>query len=337
MTSRPAPLALATALAALASLAPAQPQAPADSPATPQALVDGFEGAFGKHPGQRRGGAKGLCAEGHFLGAAAGQALSSATAFSGKRIPVVARFSVSGGNPKVSDKARNARGLALQFSLPGGERWLMANISAPMHSASTPEAMLAGLEARRLDPVTKKPDPARVKAFNEAHPEGKAQADWFAQHGVPASYAAVNYWGVHAFRFTDAQGRARYAKWVFEPAAGQELLDDEQLKALPDDFLAEELRRRVAAGPVEYRMRLQLAGPGDSLVNPAVPWPQGRESATVGRLLITRVEPGPGGACEGLVFDPLVLPRGIEASDDPVLRARSAAYAEAAARRLSGR
>ena len=330
-------LALATALAAAPPFAAAQPQAPADAPATPQALVDGFEGAFGTHPGHRRGGAKGLCAEGHFLGTAEGQALSSASAFSGRRVPVVARFSVSGGNPKVSDKAKNVRGLALQFSLPGGERWLMANISAPIHSASTPQTMLASLEARRPDPATKKPDPARVKAFNDAHPEAQLQAQWLAKQGVPASYAAVSYWGVHAFKLTNARGQARYAKWVFEPAGGQELLDDEKLKALPDEFLAEELRRRVAAGPVEYRMRLQLAEPGDSLVNPTLMWPEGRKSVTAGRLLITRVEPGPGGACEALVFDPLVLPQGIAPSDDPVLHARSAAYAESAARRLSGR
>lgn len=328
-------LQLGAALAALGAAAFAQ-TAPADAPAGPQALVDGFEGAFGTHPGQRRGGAKGVCAAGHFTGSAGGRALSSASAFSGQRIPVIARFSVSGGNPQVSDKARSARGLALQFALPGGERWQMANISAPINSVATPQDMLGFLESRRLDPATKKPDPAKVAAFNAAHPEMKAQAEWFAK-GVPASYAAVNYWGVHAFRFTNAGGDKQYVRWVFEPAGGQELLDDEKLKALPDSFLADELRRRVAARPVEFELRLQLAEAGDNLVNPTVRWPDGRKVVDAGRLVIDHVEPGAGGACEPITFDPLVLPKGIEPSDDPVLRARSAAYAVSLSRRLAGK
>jgi catalase len=88
-----------------------------------QALVDGFENAFGKHPGQRRDGAKGICAEGHFTGTAEGRALSTATAFGGERVPVLARFSVTGCNPQGSDKAKNTRGLALQTRCRRGGGW----------------------------------------------------------------------------------------------------------------------------------------------------------------------------------------------------------------------
>jgi catalase len=328
---------LRAALAGLLFACAPLPAAAADAAASPQALVDGFEGAFGTHAGYRRGGAKGICVEGHFRGAAPGRAISSVAAFSGERIAVIGRFSVGGGNPKVSDKARSMRGMALQLSLPGGERWQMSGISAPINSVSTPQNMLAFLESRKLDPHTKKPDPAKVAAFNEAHPEVKAQAQWFARNGVPGSYAAVNYWGVHAFKFSDASGRVQYARWVFEPVGGQQLLDDDKLAALPDDFLADELRRRIDARPAEFEMRLQLAETGDNLVNPTLQWPEGRKVVSVGRLVIDKVEPGAGGACDAIVFDPLVLPKGIEPSDDPVLQARAAAYAVSASRRLAGK
>jgi catalase len=196
--------------------------------------------------------------------------------------------------------------------------------------------MLRFLEARKLDPETKKPDPAKLKAFNDAHPETRAQADWVASHGIPASYVAVNYWGVHAFRFTNAKGQSQYARWVFEPVAGQEWLDEEKLKSLPDEYLAGDLQHRLAARPAEFQMRLQLAEAGDDLVNPTVMWPDSRRTVTVGRLVLDQAEPGAGGACERVVFDPTVLPRGIAPSDDPVLRARSAAYAVSAGRRLAG-
>ena len=44
---------------------------------------------------------------------------------------------------------------------------------------------------------------------------------------------------------------------------------------------------------------------------------------------------GETGACEAMMFDPLVLPEGIEPSDDPVLRVRSAAYAVSHSRRTA--
>jgi catalase len=51
-----------------------------------------------------------------------------------------------------------------------------------------------------------------------------------------------------------------------------------------------------------------------------------RQEATLGTLSVTRAEPQAAGACRDLNFDPLILPTGIAASDDPVLHARSAAY-----------
>jgi catalase len=33
---------------------------------------------------------------------------------------------------------------------------------------------------------------------------------------VPASFATVNYWGVHAFAFVNAKGEKQFGKWIFE-------------------------------------------------------------------------------------------------------------------------
>jgi catalase len=43
-------------------------------------------------------------------------------------------------------------------------------------------------------------------------------------------------------------------------------------------------------------------------------------------VTIDRVSSEDGGSCADVNFDPLVLPSGIEPSDDPLLSARSAAY-----------
>lgn len=314
----------------------ADKSAAADTAPAPEAFVNALEGTFGVHPGARRSHAKGICAEGYFVGSAAGAGLSRSALFSGERIPVVARFSVGGGNPKASDKGKTVRGLALQFSLPGNQRMLMANISAPVFFVAKPEHFIGFLEARKPDPATGRPDPARVKDFNDKHPDTRAQIDYLAAAPVPASYATVNYWGVNAFKFVNAKNQSQYVRWVFEPAAGTMGLTDEQLKTMPDDFLADELRERARRGPIEFDFAVQLAQSDDDTTNPTLQWPVTREKRIVGKLTLTKVESGAGGACQDIAFDPLVLPPGIEPSADPVLNVRSAPYAVSLARRLGG-
>ena len=102
---------------------PALTSLPASAQVDPKRILDQFEATFGKFEGFRRSGAKGVCAVGEFTGSVEGRALSVASAFSGKPVPVVARFSVGGANPKAPDNLRGQRNMALQFNLPGGEVW----------------------------------------------------------------------------------------------------------------------------------------------------------------------------------------------------------------------
>ncbi len=299
-----------------------------------EAQVNALEGLSGPQPGSRRSGAKGVCASGHFQGNAEGRALSRASVFKGDRVPVVARFSVGGGSPKASDKSRSVRGLALQFQLPGGEQWQMANISAPVFFVSKPEQFAPFVQARTADPATGKPDPDKLKAFNAANPDTLRQAAYLAQAPVPASYGSASYWGVNAFAFEAAPGKTRFVRWQFVPDAGTLGLTDEQLKSMGDEFLANELRERVAKAPVSFDFRLQLAEAGDNLLDPTLTWPDAREVVSAGKLVIDQVVAGGGGACDGMTFNPLVLPEGIKPSADPVLNARAAPYALSLGRRL---
>lgn len=325
----------AAPLAALLALLGSLPAAAQSSAADPTRMVDALESTFGSHAGMRRSHAKGVCAVGHFVGSADGRALSTATVFGGERIPVIARFSVGGGNPRASDKGRTVRGLALQLDAPGGERWLMANLSAPVFFVARPEHFAPFIESRKPDPATGRADPARVKAFNDTHPDTQPQIAWLAANAPPASYASAAYFSTHAFAFVDANGTRRFAKWSFEPVGGVQGLSEAELAARPDHFLADELRERVAAAPVAFNFVLQLADAGDDTTNATVLWPDSRRKVQAGRLVIERVEAGASGACDTITFNPLVLPRGVEASADPLLQARAAPYAISLGRRLA--
>ncbi len=309
--------------------------APAAAQVDPARFVNAFEGAMGQHKGFRRSGAKGVCAVGEFVGNADGRNLSVSSAFSGRAVPVVLRFSVGGANPKAPDNAKSVRGMAVAFDLPNSETWQMANISTPVFGAATPEQFVALLESRAVDPQTRAADPAKVKAFNDANPEVLLQGRYLAGQPVPASYGMVNYWGVNSFVFVNDKGERRHAKWVFEPAAGTMGLSDEEAKAKPADFLFDELRQRVAQGAVAFNFNLQLAEPGDNVTSAVVPLPADRRKVTVGQLLVRKVEAADGGACANMTFNPTALPRGVEASADPILLGRAAPYAVSLGRRLT--
>ncbi len=301
----------------------------------PVKMVDSFEAAGGKFEGYRRSGAKGICATGEFVGSTDGRTLSSASAFSGQKIPVILRFSVGGGNPKAVDNAKSQRNMALQFNLPDGETWQMGNISAPVFGSSTPAQLLGRLESLTPDPSTKAPNPEKVKAFAEANPEVLLQGKYFASQPVPASFASVNYWGVNAFAFVNSKGEKQFGKWIFEPVAGVMGLSDEEAKAKGTSFLFDDLRQRVKDGQVTFNFNLQLAEAGDKLDSATVPLPESRRKVTLGSLKVTAVAEDSGGACRDMTFIPTVLPKGVEPSNDPMLAAREAPYAVGLGRRLS--
>ena len=327
-------VAVATATLSLSAMAQTGSGVPAASVSDPNAMVNQFEATAGKFEGYRRSGAKGICAKGEFVGTADARALSTASVFNGKPVPVEVRYSVGGANPKAADNAKSQRNMALQFNLPNNELWMMGNISAPVFGASSPQQLLDFLVSRQADPLTKAADPAKVKAFNDANPEVLLQARHFALQPVPASFGSVNYWGVHAFGFVNASGAKQFGKWVFEPVGGLQGLSDDEAKAKGANFLFDDLRQRVKEGKVAFNFNLELAQPGDKIDSATVPLPEGRKKVTLGLLKITSVSEDGGGPCLTTNYSPMVMPKGVEASADPMLPARAAPYAVSLGRRL---
>ena len=211
---------------------------------------------------------------------------------------------------------------------------MMGNISAPVFGSSTPQQLMAGLIARQADPVTKVADPVKVKAFVDANPETLLQGRHYASQPVPASYGSVNYWGVHAHAFVNASGNKQFGKWIFEPVGGLQGLTDDEAKAKGPNFLFVDLRQRVKDGKVAFNFNLEMAQAGDKLDSATVPLPEGRKKMNLGILKITSVSEDGGGPCLTTNYNPMVMPKGVDASHDPMLAARAAPYAVSLGRRL---
>ena len=326
----PAAVAVGIAL----SLAAARPVA-ADGEVTADQVVAAIEGTFGVTPGERRNHIKGTCAAGEFVGAAQAATYSRSALFSGRPVPVIARFSLAGGNPKAPDTAKSARGMALEFPLPDGSLQPIAMLNTRVFGAAHPRTFLDLMLAIRPDPATGKPDPEKVKAFKASHPDNLAQAEFLAKNNPPASYATSSYFGIHTFQFTDRGGKATPVRWRFVPQDGEKRLSDDELKSAPASFLEAALIERTRQGPVKWDMIVTLGAPGDAVDDPTVAWPEDRPQVTVGTLTLASASPQQRGAgCEPINFDPLVMADGIAPTDDPVLRFRSPAYAVSFAKRM---
>ncbi|MEA1834084.1 catalase family peroxidase [Methylobacterium durans] len=302
--------------------------------ADPGAIVNALVAAGGNQPKVRASGAKGVCVKGSFTPTAEAADLSKAPHFA-KAVPLTARFSMGGSNPKVSDKAKPiTRGFAMRLSDPAGDMVFVV-ISAPVFSTRTPQQLLEFATVRAPGPDGK-PDAERIKAFGAANPETTRQAAWLNARPVPASFAGVDYWGVHAYTLTNAKGDATVAKLRWVAAAGQLGLSDDEVKAKPDSFYADELKERLSQGPARFDLVAVLAEAGDPTNDPTVAWPEeNRKTVKLGTVAITAVEPD--AICDAGTFDPVAdLPEGVAGpADDPMFAIRSPAYAVSLSRRTN--
>jgi catalase len=301
---------------------------------TPPGIVDTFERVNGRHPGFRRNHAKGVCATGYFVSNGRGARVSKAVVFAPGRVPLVARFAFGGGDPHVADAASIVRSLALQFLLPDGEEWRTGMINLPVFPVRTPQAFEEQLVASRPDPATGRPDPARMAAFLASHPESARVAPAIQHRAISSGFADSPYHGLNAFRLVDASGVAVPARWSLLPERPFVAADPAAPTPPDRNNLFDALVADAGRGPLRWHLVATVGRPGDPTDDATAAWPEDRERLDVGTVTLDRIEGEATGRCRDVNYDPLVLPAGIEPSDDPLLSARSATYSVSFTRRV---
>ncbi|SDS98720.1 catalase [Pseudomonas asplenii] len=299
---------------------------------TPGRIVDTLEHNSGHYPGLRRNHAKGVCVAGYFESSNEARPYSIAKVFSEGSVPVEGRFALPGGNPYAPDSSVPIRSLGLRFILANGQQWRTGMNSMPVFPVSTPQAFYEQLKAAAPDPATGKPNPAAMAAFFAAHPETGPFLQWVKTAKPSASYATESYNALNAFYLVNAAGQRQAVRWGFVPVS-----QDEPGAVAPAgaDFLEKDLVQRLAAGPLKWQLRMTLANPGDPIDDASKAWTGEHKVLNAGTLVLESTQPQDSGDCRDINYDPLVLPSGIEASADPLLAARSAAYASSYLRRTS--
>jgi catalase len=279
---------------------------------------------------------KGAWAEATFTATPEGGALCRAPFLRGAPVPALVRFSNGGGNPDVHDGDRGGRGIGVKLQLEDGARTDLLGISVPVFTSRTPEEFVAYVRLARRDPETGQPDFAAIGAFLEAHPETAAALGAAGALPPPASWLTIAYNGIHTFKWIAPDGAAHWVRTRWMPDSGVETLTDEDAQARDRDYLAADLRDRLARGPASFTLLARLAQPEDALDDPTAPWPEEREAVAVGRLAIERAIDAPETLSDIRVFDPMRLCDGIEPSGDPILHFRPKVYDVSARGRWSG-
>ncbi|WP_406695283.1 catalase family peroxidase [Singulisphaera sp. Ch08] len=304
----------------------------ADDPkGLPEQIVDTMNEIFGRHPGFRAFHAKGVVCEGDFTPSAAATTLSKAPHLRGP-VKTTVRFSDGTGLPDVPDGFPDAgpRGMAVRFHLSEGGVTDIVTNAFNGFPVSDGEEFLAFFRAiAATKPGSPKPTP--LDKFLGDHP--KALKVVTAPKPVPASFVTEPYFAVHAFRFTNAEGKSRFGRYQFLPVAETKFLAAEEAAKKGPSFLIDELTERLAKGPAALRLVVQLAADGDVTDDATVVWPEDRPVVELGVLSITGRVADQDAAQRRLGVDPLRLVDGIEASDDPLLELRSGVYAVSRRRR----
>src|ERR1700727_2413819 len=186
-----------------------------------------FAQIFGEHPGIRPAHGKGTLLSGTFPPTAAAADLSIAAHFQQASTPVLVRFSDSTGLPDISDTDPNAlpKGIAVRFVLGEHVHTDVIAHSIDGFPTRTGEEFLEFLGAQATsDPANLPGSPG--EAFLGSHPAGFR----FGQtpKPFPASFAQESFFGVNAFKFTNASGESRFGRYRITPEAGTAYLDESE-------------------------------------------------------------------------------------------------------------
>jgi len=288
---------------------------------TRQRFLDGFRNVFGVHPGFRKNHAKGVSLVGYFTSNGNATTLSRAAVFAPGQTPVLGRFSLAGGNPSVADTPGAARGLGLVFGLPGTDQWRTAMLNLPVFLDNSPQGFYDRLLAAKVDDATGKPDPKAMADFLQQHPETEAAMALIKKTSPTTGFADSTFSGLHTFHAVGRGGERTPIRWSLVPHQSAIAAQTGSPNGLFDAVI-----RQLKNGPLHWMLRLTVGEPDDP-IDPTLPWPSGRRTVDAGILTVTEARTDAAGNARDVNFDPLVLPDGLEPSNDPLLSARSAVYA----------
>ncbi|MBE3102617.1 MAG: catalase family peroxidase [Bacilli bacterium] len=294
--------------------------------------VNCIEEIVGTFPGYRRAHAKGELFEATFTPTGDATPYTMSSHLTDTEVPVIVRFSNSSPNPSTADVLAAVKGMAVQFQLPTGDVTNLVGITLPIFVTKSPQTLMKILNTVKSFKDGKPHFKDMVKLFAK-YPESRNAFQMIRKLENTRSYATGRYYAVHAFYLVNEKGVRTPVKFEWDPQAGVQTLSIKELGTLPVDYLVTELNERLEIEEVRFTLHIVIGQQDDPTDDPTKEWPKERQRIKAGvlrvKLIASDIE-------DNFIFDPTILPPGIECSDDEILPFRKDAYAISYERRRKG-
>jgi catalase len=267
------------------------------------------------------------------------------------KTPVFVRFSTVAGSRGSSDLARDVRGFAVKFYTEEGNYDLVGN-NIPVFFIQDAVKFPDLIHAVKPEPHNEIPQAASAHDtfwdFISLMPEAMHMIMWvMSDRAIPRSLRMMEGFGVHTFRFVNAQGKARFVKFHWKPLLGvHSVVWDEAVKisGQDPDFQRRDLWEAIENGDFpEWEFGVQIVEEKDEhafdfdLLDPTKLIPEELVPVQrVGKLTLDRNPDNFFAETEQVAFHPGHLVPGIDFTDDPLLQGRLFSYTDTQLIRLGG-
>jgi catalase len=269
----------------------------------------------------------------------------------GRETPVFVRFSTVAGSRGSADTVRDVRGFATKFYTREGNYDLVGN-NMPVFFIQDGIKFPDFVHAVKPEPQNEIPQASSAHDtlwdFVSLQPETMHMIMWLmSDRALPRSYRTMQGFGVHTFRFVNAEGKGTFVKFHWRPVLGTHSLvwDEVQKIAGADpDFNRRDLWEAIESGNgPEYELGVQLV-PEErehefdfDLLDATKLIPEEDVPLRVaGRMKLDRNPDNFFAETEQVAFHTANVVPGIDFTNDPLLQARNFSYLDTQLIRLGG-
>ncbi|NLP49697.1 catalase [Bacillus sp. RO1] len=267
------------------------------------------------------------------------------------KTPVFVRFSTVAGSRGSAETVRDARGFATKFYTEEGNYDLVGN-NIPVFFIQDAIKFPDLVHALKPEPHNEMPQAASAHDtfwdFIANNQESAHMVMWaMSDRAIPRSLRMMEGFGVHTFRFVNAEGKAHFVKFHWKPVLGTHSLvwdEAQKINGKDPDFHRRDLWESIENGDYpEYEFGVQLLPEEDEfkfdfdILDPTKLWPEEDVPVKIiGKLTLNRNVDNVFAETEQAAFHPGHVVPGIDFSNDPLLQGRLFSYTDTQLIRLGG-
>ncbi|WAJ70409.1 catalase [Catenovulum adriaticum] len=268
-----------------------------------------------------------------------------------EKTPVFVRFSTVAGSQGSPDLARDVRGFAVKFYTKEGN-WDLVGNNIPVFFIQDAMKFPDLVHSAKAEPDRGFPQAQTAHDnfwdFISLTPESMHMIMWaMSDRAIPRSLRFMEGFGVHTFKFVNAQGVEKFVKFHWKPKLGlQSVVWNEALKlnGADPDFHRRDLWDSILAGDFpEWELGVQVFDQTFAdqfefdILDPTKLIPEEDVPVQkVGRMVLNSVVDNFFAETEQVAFCTQNIVPGIDFTEDPLLQGRNFSYLDTQLKRLGG-